>query len=38
MKAAGAEWGFRGREELQSSGADILLRHPLDLLDYIKRD
>ena len=35
MVCAGAAWGFRGEEELMKSGADILLRHPLELMDYM---
>ncbi len=36
MLAIGAEWGFRGREELVSSGADIILEKPEDLLEYLE--
>lgn len=36
LVCAGAAWGFRGEEELVKSGADILLRHPLELLDYME--
>ncbi|MCF8388863.1 MAG: HAD family hydrolase [Bacteroidales bacterium] len=32
MIAIGALWGFRTKEELVEHGADILLKHPLDLL------
>jgi len=32
MFAAGALWGFRTAEELRSSGADVLLASPADLL------
>lgn len=35
MVCAGATWGFRGEEELRNAGAEILLRHPLDLLQYL---
>ncbi len=35
MISIGAEWGFRGKDELILSGAQILLKEPLDLLDYI---
>ncbi len=35
MIAIGAEWGFRGRDELEQSGADIMLRHPLELVQYL---
>lgn len=32
MFPAGALWGFRGPEELISSGAEILIEHPMELL------
>lgn len=32
INAAGACWGFRGKEELEKSGANILLENPEDLL------
>jgi phosphoglycolate phosphatase len=35
MISIGAEWGFRGKEELVLSGAQILLKQPLDLLNYL---
>jgi len=35
MVAAGAIWGFRGEAELREAGADILLNHPMDLLEYL---
>ena len=35
MFAVGALWGFRTAEELQSSGADILLASPTDLFDRL---
>ncbi|MGM0519769.1 MAG: HAD family hydrolase [Campylobacterota bacterium] len=35
MKAIGVLWGFRTKEELQASGADFLVNHPLDILDII---
>lgn len=38
MVAIGAEWGFRGKEELEQNGADILLQHPLELIQHIIRD
>jgi hypothetical protein len=31
--AAGAEWGFRGRQELTEHGADVIIRHPMELLE-----
>jgi phosphoglycolate phosphatase len=33
--ALGALWGFRGEAELREAGADALLAHPLDLLEYL---
>jgi phosphoglycolate phosphatase len=35
MTALGALWGFRSEAELRDNGADHLLKHPLDLLEYI---
>lgn len=35
MFAVGALWGFREREELQSSGAQALVAHPLDVLPLL---
>ena len=31
----GVLWGFRGEEELRSTGADVLVTHPQQILDYI---
>jgi phosphoglycolate phosphatase len=36
MFAAGALWGFRTAEELRSSGADVLLAAPADLLNHLQ--
>jgi len=36
MTALGAGWGFRGEEELVASGAQIMLRHPLELIKYVE--
>jgi phosphoglycolate phosphatase len=33
--AVGASWGFRDREELVSSGADVVIDHPLELLGLL---
>ena len=33
--AVGVLWGFRGRDELLASGADVLLSHPSELLDLL---
>ena len=34
-KAVGVLWGFRDRDELLENGADILLEHPMQLLDFL---
>ncbi len=31
----GALWGFRERQELEENGADAIIAHPLELLEYI---
>lgn len=36
MHAIGVLWGFRQAEELRQSGAELLIRQPLQLLDHIK--
>jgi phosphoglycolate phosphatase len=36
MRAVGALWGFRGEEELRSSGAEVIIRHPRDLLELLE--
>ena len=36
MYAAGALWGFRTKEELTSSGANYLIKNPLDLINIIE--
>ncbi len=33
--AVGAAWGFRGEAELRAAGADAVIAHPLDLLEYL---
>lgn len=33
MISVGATWGFRDREELEQAGADIIIDHPLELLE-----
>lgn len=35
MVSIGAEWGFRGREELLSLGTNVMLSHPLDLIPQL---
>ncbi len=35
MFPAGVLWGFRDADELRSSGARALIKHPMDLLDLI---
>ena len=34
--AVGCAWGFRGREELLSAGADVVIDTPAELLDVLK--
>lgn len=36
MIAVGVSWGFRGREELESAGADIVIDHPSELKEVLK--
>lgn len=33
--AVGAEWGYRGRQELMEHNADAIIRHPLELLELL---
>jgi phosphoglycolate phosphatase len=35
LRALGVLWGYGGREELQASGADVLLERPADLLELL---
>lgn len=35
VRTVGVLWGFRDREELVENGADILLEHPMQLLDFL---
>lgn len=35
MKTAAVSWGFRSLEELLANNPDILINHPLDLLDNV---
>ena len=37
MLGCGAVWGFRGEQELREAGANVLLQHPLELLNVIAR-
>lgn len=37
LRAAGALWGFRTKEELQAAEADFLLSHPRELLDLAQK-
>lgn len=33
MRAIGVSWGFRSVEELRAGGADVIIAHPLELLE-----
>ena len=35
MTAVGVAWGFRGRQELQESGADFIAEDPLQLEEFL---
>ncbi len=35
LVTVGVTWGFRGEEELRAAGADILITHPSELLQYL---
>jgi len=35
MIPVGARWGFRSEEELKQGGAQLIVKHPLDLLDHL---
>lgn len=35
--AIGVLWGFRDEAELKNAGADIIVSHPLEILDYVKK-
>ncbi len=37
MRAVGVAWGFRGRDELLSAGAEVVLDRPADLLTWLDR-
>lgn len=37
MFAVGALWGFRTAEELLAAGAEVLAKHPAEVLDYFER-
>jgi len=36
MVPFGAPWGFRGAPELEKAGAEVILPHPLGLLDHLE--
>ena len=38
MTAVGVAWGFRGRQELEESGADFIAEDPLQLQEYLLSD
>ena len=35
MFPVGVLWGFRSAEELQQSGAQVLLKKPMDIMDIL---
>lgn len=35
LYTVGVLWGFRDREELESSGADVIISHPSELIDIV---
>lgn len=35
LQCIGAEWGFRGRQELMDAGADFLAENPIDILQFV---
>ena len=37
MKAIGVLWGFRDEKELNEHGADFIVKHPLDILEIVKK-
>ena len=37
LYTVGVLWGFRGREELENSGADVIISNPLELIDIVKK-
>jgi phosphoglycolate phosphatase len=38
MKGIGVLWGFRDEKELVDNGASFVVKHPLDILEIIKKD
>jgi phosphoglycolate phosphatase len=36
MRRIGVRWGFRSDEELLASGAEVLVSHPREILDFIQ--
>ncbi|NNK13566.1 MAG: HAD family hydrolase [Desulfofustis sp.] len=35
MFSLGVSWGFRSRQELIESGADLLIDHPSELISHV---
>ena len=35
IRSVGAAWGFRGKDELQNAGADIIINSPKEILDLL---
>jgi phosphoglycolate phosphatase len=38
MCPVGALWGFRGREELLRDGAQVLIKEPSEVLDFLDNE
>ncbi len=38
MHAVGVLWGFRGEAELQRDGAQVLIKHPVELLEWVDQN
>jgi len=35
MFTVGVLWGFRTLEELQQNKADMIVKHPMEIVDYV---
>lgn len=38
IKSIGCEWGFRNREILEKEKADIIVKKPIDILNYVRKN